>query len=149
MIRRPPRSTLFPYTTLFRSVPGAKVGVIGPPVYTSALCRLHAVWSKFMLELPDGRGAEPREDQRGINRRQETPAGNACPRSPIRGNLIARFQLRRRRRRARGHFSTNRARLAFWQTQDIFDWRDPGERFLAELAKLERKGACELAVEIN
>src|SRR3712207_8736218 len=25
MIRRPPRSTLFPYTTLFRSAPGTKV----------------------------------------------------------------------------------------------------------------------------
>src|SRR3712207_7586937 len=27
MIRRPPRSTLFPYTTLFRSRPGARAGV--------------------------------------------------------------------------------------------------------------------------
>src|SRR2546430_8214404 len=27
MIRRPPRSTLFPYTTLFRSLSGALVGV--------------------------------------------------------------------------------------------------------------------------
>src|SRR5258708_8062424 len=27
MIRRPPRSTLFPYTTLFRSVAGAQMGV--------------------------------------------------------------------------------------------------------------------------
>src|SRR4030066_467146 len=27
MIRRPPRSTLFPYTTLFRSLAGAGVGV--------------------------------------------------------------------------------------------------------------------------
>src|SRR2546422_5838049 len=26
MIRRPPRSTLFPYTTLFRSVPGPRPG---------------------------------------------------------------------------------------------------------------------------
>src|SRR2546427_6081007 len=26
MIRRPPRSTLFPYTTLFRSTPGGTVG---------------------------------------------------------------------------------------------------------------------------
>src|SRR2546429_8724391 len=26
MIRRPPRSTLFPYTTLFRSVPVTKIG---------------------------------------------------------------------------------------------------------------------------
>src|SRR5256885_10010438 len=31
MIRRPPRSTLFPYTTLFRSIlRGDKVGLIGP-----------------------------------------------------------------------------------------------------------------------
>src|SRR6266403_339562 len=28
MIRRPPRSTLFPYTTLFRSEPGPKVGAL-------------------------------------------------------------------------------------------------------------------------
>src|SRR5207247_3607832 len=26
MIRRPPRSTLFPYTTLFRSIPGLSIG---------------------------------------------------------------------------------------------------------------------------
>src|SRR2546425_7478970 len=30
MIRRPPRSTLFPYTTLFRSAPGAGVRAEGP-----------------------------------------------------------------------------------------------------------------------
>src|SRR5437762_11462773 len=29
MIRRPPRSTLFPYTTLFRSPPGAALGRAG------------------------------------------------------------------------------------------------------------------------
>src|SRR5258705_933647 len=29
MIRRPPRSTLFPYTTLFRSVSGGGVGEVG------------------------------------------------------------------------------------------------------------------------
>src|SRR2546422_3859268 len=29
MIRRPPRSTLFPYTTLFRSVEGLSVGEVG------------------------------------------------------------------------------------------------------------------------
>src|SRR2546430_12128906 len=28
MIRRPPRSTLFPYTTLFRSLPGAALQVL-------------------------------------------------------------------------------------------------------------------------
>src|SRR3989442_7368417 len=39
MIRRPPRSTLFPYTTLFRSVNGAG---IGPTQSTRCLtCRQH------------------------------------------------------------------------------------------------------------
>src|SRR5256885_11764041 len=28
MIRRPPRSTLFPYTTLFRSIPTALIGML-------------------------------------------------------------------------------------------------------------------------
>src|SRR2546426_5702168 len=32
MIRRPPRSTLFPYTTLFRSVQGQADAVVGHPV---------------------------------------------------------------------------------------------------------------------
>src|SRR2546426_4077592 len=32
MIRRPPRSTLFPYTTLFRSRPPAIDGVVGKPI---------------------------------------------------------------------------------------------------------------------
>src|SRR5438309_9283244 len=31
MIRRPPRSTLFPYTTLFRSLTGAVTGRLRPP----------------------------------------------------------------------------------------------------------------------
>src|SRR5258707_4548123 len=30
MIRRPPRSTLFPYTTLFRSVPAERLGHFAP-----------------------------------------------------------------------------------------------------------------------
>src|SRR4051812_50165345 len=47
MIRRPPRSTLFPYTTLFRSAIGARRGVReGPPpddarsLQMALLCRL-------------------------------------------------------------------------------------------------------------
>src|SRR2546425_12523647 len=35
MIRRPPRSTLFPYTTLFRSLVGSPAGV--PPAVAAAL----------------------------------------------------------------------------------------------------------------
>src|SRR2546425_4229601 len=42
MIRRPPRSTLFPYTTLFRSAVGERLGLnlpgskLGPPVGSAA-----------------------------------------------------------------------------------------------------------------
>src|ERR1017187_10695082 len=36
MIRRPPRSTLFPYTTLFRSVVSCKCGGSGRAVYFHA-----------------------------------------------------------------------------------------------------------------
>src|SRR5256885_5452576 len=36
MIRRPPRSTLFPYTTLFRSLPPRCVGVYAPRRSSSA-----------------------------------------------------------------------------------------------------------------
>src|SRR2546427_3580562 len=32
MIRRPPRSTLFPYTTLFRSIAALRVRLVGQPV---------------------------------------------------------------------------------------------------------------------
>src|SRR3712207_8301264 len=39
MIRRPPRSTLFPYTTLFRSEPGVRLVVRVPRRWGSALSR--------------------------------------------------------------------------------------------------------------
>src|SRR5689334_24459543 len=35
MIRRPPRSTLFPYTTLFRSPPASAAACTSPPAPTS------------------------------------------------------------------------------------------------------------------
>src|SRR2546421_9018146 len=34
MIRRPPRSTLFPYTTLFRSQTSTAIYAVGRPVYS-------------------------------------------------------------------------------------------------------------------
>src|SRR5256885_9906744 len=60
MIRRPPRSTLFPYTTLFRSVrdPRASVPGVGlglPPALPSALPDLHRARSAAGRRLGDGR----------------------------------------------------------------------------------------------
>src|SRR2546423_4989361 len=47
MIRRPPRSTLFPYTTLFRSMPGARLVRVtshgGYPLHSALLGLRHAV----------------------------------------------------------------------------------------------------------
>src|SRR2546428_7380709 len=37
MIRRPPRSTLFPYTTLFRSIPFAIAGALWPPLWATSV----------------------------------------------------------------------------------------------------------------
>src|SRR5215469_17937265 len=39
MIRRPPRSTLFPYTTLFRSRPRDRTGEAGRPRRACCRCR--------------------------------------------------------------------------------------------------------------
>src|SRR2546426_10574609 len=44
MIRRPPRSTLFPYTTLFRS---------DDPVPLQRVHRVHLLVEQTLLELPD------------------------------------------------------------------------------------------------
>src|ERR1051325_7240253 len=51
MIRRPPRSTLFPYTTLFRSVAG---GVLVAEVIE----RVHQADAEEMLPQPVGRSEE-------------------------------------------------------------------------------------------
>src|SRR5689334_24497046 len=63
MIRRPPRSTLFPYTTLFRSRPAAHRGI--SPIPPAA----------HRLRDPDCRAAAPR------SRQNET---RFCPRPTIR-----------------------------------------------------------------
>src|SRR3712207_8512754 len=65
MIRRPPRSTLFPYTTLFRSTAGARLrprmGNAGPPG-VSRRGELHAfrVGNRRAARPPRGRVAADR-----------------------------------------------------------------------------------------
>src|SRR3712207_7111928 len=56
MIRRPPRSTLFPYTTLFRSAEGAREGGEVPILFPQHLQRLAA--------LPDEPAVLPAERRR-------------------------------------------------------------------------------------
>src|SRR2546426_6080304 len=56
MIRRPPRSTLFPYTTLFRS--GATTVRSWQPEITGALVSRTVMVCAHVLELPDTRSEE-------------------------------------------------------------------------------------------
>src|SRR3712207_7535555 len=71
MIRRPPRSTLFPYTTLFRSVVQVDVLATGPllreALEQAQRGRLHparGVGRQAGLHLPGGLAREGRRGQR-------------------------------------------------------------------------------------
>src|SRR3712207_7452897 len=50
MIRRPPRSTLFPYTTLFRSCPLAKLAALSHPRGAERLVQLTAQRAQVRLQ---------------------------------------------------------------------------------------------------
>src|SRR5207249_10696877 len=70
MLRRPPRSTLFPYTTLFRS--------FCVPEYGTANGRLHFHAVHFMRTLPTG-SVDPNFGRRVRNRRQLNSLQNTWP----------------------------------------------------------------------
>src|ERR1035438_6411508 len=65
MIRRPPRSTLFPYTTLFRSITGGP-GVGKTTLVNSILTILRAKGVKCLLCAPTGRAAKRLSETTGI-----------------------------------------------------------------------------------
>src|SRR2546427_9948668 len=65
MIRRPPRSTLFPYTTLFRSLPMTGLYLGGPLVLLALSLRFHflllRLWGSMAAlpaVFPDGQTLE-------------------------------------------------------------------------------------------
>src|SRR3712207_7881776 len=63
MIRRPPRSTLFPYTTLFRSVRGIAPHLL-PDLERQRLVPLHAVRVAADRRLQVVRGGVPAVDRK-------------------------------------------------------------------------------------
>src|SRR2546422_8173316 len=66
MIRRPPRSTLFPYTTLFRSIAAAAGGALDPfPLRPPALARGAAVYTEQCVQChgATGLGDGPRSEE--------------------------------------------------------------------------------------
>src|SRR5260221_2500764 len=60
MIRRPPRSTLFPYTTLFRSVHGELHEIGEPSLVLPCACRLTALQRAKLIQI-DGQSSDRRD----------------------------------------------------------------------------------------
>src|SRR2546427_5613460 len=86
MIRRPPRSTLFPYTTLFRSDVG--VGAHREP----------GVFGQLRLQLPLAPGRVAQGDQQALGaRRSEEHTSELQSQS----NLVCRLLLEKKKRRSR------------------------------------------------
>src|SRR5438132_3843741 len=65
MIRLPPRSTLFPYTTLFRSSVGADIAFDADPKFFACLVRFES------SSVPTKTQSEPRSEER-FSRNAET-----------------------------------------------------------------------------
>src|SRR3712207_8418753 len=66
MIRRPPRSTLFPYTTLFRSRPTSAcraVSTISPPSTTTRRSTWPARWPPTPTPSPSWRSSPVRSEE--------------------------------------------------------------------------------------
>src|SRR2546427_8716278 len=83
MIRRPPRSTLFPYTTLFRS--GVVAGLIGAVVV--------AVWFLF-FDLARGRRRGDRKSTRLNSSHSQISYAVFCLKKKNRTKILRTFWLR-------------------------------------------------------
>src|SRR5438034_7394754 len=86
MIRRPPRSTLFPYTTLFRSVPGG-----------FCACRRHRLM--VGLRTIHGYGSSDRSRQ---NRSEEHTSELQSH-----SDLVCRLLLEKKKKKKRIHINNN------------------------------------------
>src|SRR3712207_7298916 len=82
MIRRPPRSTLFPYTTLFRSVPGDARGTIADLEVARAVVVVGIDLKEDLpvLYLRVRRAGTPLGGDRERTRLESTPAHITCAR---------------------------------------------------------------------
>src|SRR3989442_6975755 len=93
MIRRPPRSTLFPYTTLFRSARGAahwNPGVVGSPSVASVRNGANVTWaSGSMIFWPTPAGLGQKRSEEHTSELQSRP------------HLVCRLLLEKKKTRVR------------------------------------------------
>src|SRR2546430_6344104 len=93
MIRRPPRSTLFPYTTLFRS-PGAQPGGASLPSVPESLPQPFRQIAQHALE---------RDPRLRWSIAQITRSEEHTSELQSQSNLVCRLLLEKKKRPTRGH----------------------------------------------
>src|SRR5436309_9917603 len=100
MIRRPPRSTLFPYTTLFRS--NKKPAFAGGLSKSKAARPLAVTWSLRARERPQASSREPARSEEHTSELQS------------RENLVCRLLLEKKKNAKIGQQTTSGAACALW-----------------------------------
>src|SRR2546427_8541690 len=102
MIRRPPRSTLFPYTTLFRSITDYLTRVVQPKLSAvSGVQRADILGNRtFAMRIwlkPDqmaARGVSPSDVHDALSKNNYLSALGSTKGSAVSGNLVANTDLR-------------------------------------------------------
>src|SRR2546430_13347567 len=91
MMRRPPRSTLFPYTTLFRSLRCARRDAPGRPAHARARCGANRLLRRHVPRLGDARGLT---DRARVREPAAAPAARGLLHRDQRRRLPDAFPLR-------------------------------------------------------
>src|SRR2546426_6881143 len=78
MIRRPPRSTLFPYTTLFRSIGAVAYGVSGRRSATRGTEPVAVAGRKMLVVLPFENRGEPKDRSEEHTSELQSPCNLVC-----------------------------------------------------------------------
>src|SRR2546422_6083327 len=97
MIRRPPRSTLFPYTTLFRSPGAARERARGEPVARDGGQVLAAAARQRDRQLHQGRAAHPGADPARRAERRHTRSEEHTSELQSRLHLVCRLLLEKKK----------------------------------------------------
>src|SRR5256885_10523347 len=102
MIRRPPRSTLFPYTTLFRSLPACAVEALGRIMMRRGVSRDEALRQILREHVVEQEAREPDERRTHISTMRSEEHTSELQ-SPC--NLVCRLLLEKKQQRICGQHS--------------------------------------------
>src|SRR2546427_8361037 len=99
MIRRPPRSTLFPYTTLFRSFTFKRSLIACSEVYAVAAI-LRTLNANMVLEIPTTVSSISRDRRDGVRSEEHTSELQS------QSNLVCRLLLEKKKKKRADFFDS-------------------------------------------